>query len=374
MTEKYIGLMSGTSMDGVDAVLVEIDSTQTHLVASISFPMGESLKHSLLDVCLGQPTNLQTIGELDHRLGHLFADAVNTLITKANVQPEDIKAIGSHGQTVFHSPDCEYAFTMQLGDANIISAKTGICTVADFRRKDMAFGGQGAPLVPAFHQQLFSCSETSRVILNIGGIANITVLQPNQHVIGYDTGPGNMLMDAWISFHQQKSYDNNAEWALTGSVNHALLEQLLAEPYLALSAPKSTGRELFNLPWLQQHLAILAQEKGITLTPQDVQATLVEFTAMTIANDVRTFTCNNVPNELLICGGGVHNPLLINRLQTALPQWQILSTSERGVDSDNMEAMAFAWLAYRTLHQLPGNLPDVTGASNAIALGAIYPA
>ncbi|MGF1689737.1 anhydro-N-acetylmuramic acid kinase [Photobacterium kagoshimensis] len=374
MTEKYIGLMSGTSMDGVDAVIVEIDSTKTHLIESISFPIGENLKRSLLEVCLGQPTNLQTIGELDHRLGHLFADAVNALLAKAQIQPEEVCAIGSHGQTVFHAPECEYAFTMQLGDANIISAKTGICTVADFRRKDMAFGGQGAPLVPAFHQQLFSSPDTSRVILNIGGISNITVLQPDQHVVGYDTGPGNMLMDAWIAQHHDQAFDKDAAWALTGAINTKLLTRLLTEPFLALSAPKSTGRELFNLPWLQKHLDDLLTEEQRLISPQDVQATLVEFTAQTIANDVRTFTHPTLPNELLVCGGGVHNPLLITRLQAALPQWQILSTSERGVDSDNLEAMAFAWLAYRTLHHLPGNLPDVTGATHAITLGAIYPA
>ncbi|MEZ8741591.1 anhydro-N-acetylmuramic acid kinase [Photobacterium swingsii] len=374
MTEKYIGLMSGTSMDGVDAVLVEIDSTHTRLVESISFPMGENLKRSLLEVCLGQPTNLQTIGELDHRLGHLFADAVIALLAKAKIPSDTVKAIGSHGQTVFHAPECEYAFTMQLGDANIISAKTGICTIADFRRKDMAFGGQGAPLVPAFHQQLFNNSKISRVILNIGGISNITVLRPDQHVIGYDTGPGNMLMDAWIAQHHDQAFDKDAQWALTGTINAKLLARLLTEPFLTLSAPKSTGRELFNLPWLQKHLNDLTAEEQLLISPQDVQATLVEFTAQTIANDVRTYTHPTLPNELLVCGGGVHNPLLIARLQSALPQWQILRTTERGVDSDNMEAMAFAWLAYRTMHQLPGNLPDVTGASNAVALGAIYPA
>ncbi|OAN17750.1 anhydro-N-acetylmuramic acid kinase [Photobacterium jeanii] len=368
MAEKYIGLMSGTSMDGVDAVLVEIDDNKTHIIDAISFPMGDNLKQALLDICLGQATNLQAIGELDHRLGHLFADAVDALLSKANVPAHQIKAIGSHGQTVFHAPEAHYPFTMQLGDANIISAKTGICTVADFRRKDMAFGGQGAPLVPAFHQQLFSDSNITRVILNIGGIANITLLKPDYKVIGYDTGPGNMLSDAWISRYLNSPYDKDAAWAQTGSVNKGLLEAMLSDSYFTQPAPKSTGRELFNLPWLDKHL-----ESQPNIKPQDTQATLIELSAITIAAEVATFT-SSTTNELLVCGGGVHNPLLMRRLAELLPEWQVMSTNERGIDSDNMEAMAFAWLAYRTLHHLPGNLPEVTGASHAIPLGAIYPA
>ncbi|MCG3865508.1 MULTISPECIES: anhydro-N-acetylmuramic acid kinase [unclassified Photobacterium] len=369
--EKYIGLMSGTSMDGVDAVLVEIDDTKITLLGSYDHPMPSDLKQALLDVCIGQATNLLAIGELDHRLGCLFADAVNGLLEKTATSAESIKAVASHGQTVFHAPDSPYPFTMQLGDANIIAAKTGITTVADFRRKDMAFGGQGAPLVPAFHQQLFSDKNINRVILNIGGISNITVLTPNKPVIGFDTGAGNMLMDAWINLHLQQSYDKNAQWALSGTVNVELLANLLSEPYLSLCAPKSTGRELFNLPWLEQHLA------GLTIKPEDVQATLAEYTAVTIANDVRQTaqdTPDNMPNELLVCGGGAHNPLIMRRLTQLLTDWTVTITNERGVDSDNMEAMAFAWLGYRTLHGLSGNLPEVTGASRLTTLGAIYPA
>lgn len=211
-SKRYIGIMSGTSMDGVDTVLVDIDGSNIQLLCEHAFPMSEDLKQSLLDVCLGQPTSLQIIGELDHRLGHLFADAVIALLDKANVDPSTVAAIGSHGQTVFHSPEAEYAFTMQLGDANIISAKTGITTIADFRRKDMAYGGQGAPLVPAFHQQLFGQPDLTRVILNIGGISNITVLSPDKPVTGFDTGPGNMLMDAWINKHKGQRYDNEGTW------------------------------------------------------------------------------------------------------------------------------------------------------------------
>lgn len=373
--EKYIGLMSGTSMDGVDAVLVEINNNNIQLLGSHPFAMGNNLKQSLLDICLGQPTNLQTLGELDHRLGHLFADAVLALLKKTNTQAADVTAIGSHGQTVFHSPHTEYAFTMQIGDANIIAAKTGITTIADFRRKDMAFGGQGAPLVPAFHQQLFSSTQCTRVILNIGGIANITVLEPNKAVTGFDTGPGNMLMDAWINLHQQKNYDEDGNWARSGSISTPLLTLLLSEPYLEQPAPKSTGRELFNLTWLQQYLADPAIEK-LQLSACDIQATLTEYTAQTIANEVKktglTTTVN--PNELLVCGGGAHNSILMQRLTELLPNWCVMTTADRGVDIDNMEAMAFAWLAYRTMHHQSGNLPEVTGARRLAQLGAIYPA
>lgn len=371
--ERYIGIMSGTSMDGVDTVLVEIEENSIRLMGENSFPMGEDLKQALLDICLGQSTNLQAVGELDHRLGHLFADAVLALLEKTSISPNSVTAIGSHGQTVFHSPETQYAFTMQLGDANIIAAKTHITTIADFRRKDIALGGQGAPLVPAFHQQLFSSLDTTRVILNIGGIANITVLTPNQPVTGYDTGPGNMLMDAWIHQHNGSQYDANAKWAKTGTVNKILLERLLDEPYFKQSAPKSTGRELFNLPWLKQKLS------GLEIPAEDVQATLAEFTAVTITNDIITYQHNekselSTKQELLVCGGGAHNPLLMARLAARLPEWQVMTTTERGVDSDNMEAMAFAWLAYRTHNNMPGNLPEVTGASGLTSLGAIYPA
>lgn len=363
-SELYIGIMSGTSMDGVDTVLVEITNNSIKLLCEHSFPMGENLKQELLNICLGQSTNLMAVGELDHRLGHLFADAVLALLDKANVEPASVTAIGSHGQTVFHSPDTQFAFTMQLGDANIISAKTGITTVADFRRKDMAYGGQGAPLVPAFHQQLFSSPGLTRIILNIGGIANITVLNPDKSVNGYDTGPGNMLMDAWINKHQGQRYDDNGTWALSGKVNKALLATLLGDPYFSLQAPKSTGRELFNLPWLENHLA------DYKLPPEDVQRTLAEFTALTIANEVK----HENTGELLVCGGGAHNPLLMKRLAELLPGWKVMTTAAQGVDIDNMEAMAFAWLAYRAMHKLPGNLPEVTGARQLTCLGAIYPA
>ncbi|OEF23614.1 anhydro-N-acetylmuramic acid kinase [Vibrio rumoiensis] len=363
--EKYIGIMSGTSLDGVDTALVETDGKTIRLLAHDFFTMPEDLKKDVLDVCIGQDTNLIKIGEIDHRLGHVFADAVNQLLSTSNTPVTDITAVGSHGQTVFHAPDSPYPFTMQLGDANIIAAKTNITTIADFRRKDMALGGQGAPLVPAFHQALFDHLDNNIVILNIGGIANLSIVD-GDNTSGYDTGPGNMLMDSWVHKHFQQSYDKDAQLARTGKVDKALLDKMLEEAYFKHPAPKSTGRELFNLPWLE---AIL---KDFTTSIADVQATLAELTALTIATEVRQFSKEGSINELLACGGGAQNPLLMERLAQLLPEWQVADTLKYGVDADYMEAMAFAWLAHQTMHRKPGNLPAATGASRLAVLGAIY--
>ncbi|HHF3169041.1 TPA: anhydro-N-acetylmuramic acid kinase [Vibrio diabolicus] len=363
--ELYIGVMSGTSMDGVDTALVEISDEHVRLVAHDDYPMPTALKEMLLSVCTGQATNLKAIGELDHQLGHLFADAVLQLLNKSGYVAEQIRAIGNHGQTVFHQPTGELPFTTQLGDANIIAVKTGIDTVADFRRKDMALGGQGAPLVPAFHKSIFAMQDSTTVVLNIGGIANISVLHPEQPVIGYDTGPGNMLMDAWCALHTGQSFDKDAQFALKGTVNATLLTQLLKEAYLAMPAPKSTGRELFNIDWLHQQLA------HYNLPTEDVQRTLCEYSAITIANEVDKFSHGSTP-QLLVCGGGARNPLLMQRLTKLLPQWHVATTAEKGVDGDYMEAMAFAWLAQRYIHSLPSNLPEVTGANRLVSLGVLY--
>ncbi|HCG6028302.1 TPA: anhydro-N-acetylmuramic acid kinase [Vibrio parahaemolyticus] len=363
--ELYIGVMSGTSMDGVDTALVEITDNHVRLIAHDDYPMPAAMKEMLLSVCTGQATNLKAIGELDHQLGHLFADAVVQLLNKSGYVAEQIRAIGNHGQTVFHQPTGNLPFTTQLGDANIVAVKTGIDTVADFRRKDMALGGQGAPLVPAFHKSIFAMQDSTTVVLNIGGIANISVLHPQQPVHGYDTGPGNMLMDAWCERHTGHGFDKDAQLALRGSVNEALLAHLLKEPYLAMSAPKSTGRELFNMDWLHHQLA------NYDVSVEDVQRTLCEYTAITIAHDVTKFTYGETP-QLLVCGGGARNPLLMQRLAELLPQWHVTTTTDKGVDGDYMEAMAFAWLAQRHIHGLPSNLPEVTGASRLASLGVLY--
>ncbi len=364
--ELYIGVMSGTSMDGVDTALVSIEDDSITLLAHDEFPMPDDLKARLLEVCIGQKTDLIAIGELDHQLGHLFADAVLQLLNKSDTPASSVTAIGSHGQTVFHQPTGDSPFTMQLGDANIIAAKTQIQTVADFRRKDMALGGQGAPLVPAFHHTIFHPKDSSVVVLNIGGISNISVLRPNQPTFGYDTGPGNMLMDAWVDKHIGEKFDRDARFALKGQLNQALLEQLLNEPYLSQMPPKSTGRELFNLPWLEQQLTEFKD-----LAAEDVQRTLCEYTALTIANEVETYRLGSQA-ALYVCGGGTRNPLLMKRLSGLLTSWEVESTTSKGVDADYMEAMAFAWLAQRHVHQLPSNLPEVTGASRAASLGVLY--
>lgn len=364
--ELYIGVMSGTSMDGVDTALVSIEDTGIILLAHDEFPMPDDIKARLLEVCIGQKTDLIAIGELDHQLGHLFADAVLQLLDKSGTPASSVTAIGNHGQTVFHQPTGDSPFTMQLGDANIIAAKTQIQTVADFRRKDMALGGQGAPLVPAFHHTIFHPRDSSVVVLNIGGISNISVLRPNQPTLGYDTGPGNMLMDAWVDKHTGEKFDRDALFALKGQLNQALLEQLLNESYLSKMPPKSTGRELFNLPWLEQQLTEFKD-----LAAEDVQCTLCEYTALTIANEVETYRLGNQP-ALYVCGGGTRNPLLMKRLSELLPGWEVESTTSKGVDADYMEAMAFAWLAQRHVHQLPSNLPEVTGASRPASLGVLY--
>ncbi len=364
--ELYIGVMSGTSMDGVDTALVSIEDTRITLLAHDEFPMPDDIKARLLEVCIGQKTDLIAIGELDHQLGHLFADAVLQLLDKSGTPASSVTAIGNHGQTVFHQPTGDSPFTMQLGDANIIAAKTQIQTVADFRRKDMALGGQGAPLVPAFHHTIFHPQDSSVVVLNIGGISNISVLRPNHPTLGYDTGPGNMLMDAWVDKHIGDKFDRDALFALTGQLNQALLEQLLSESYLSQLPPKSTGRELFNLPWLEQQLTEFKD-----LATEDIQRTLCEYTALTIANEVEAYRLGNQP-VLYVCGGGTRNPLLMKRLSELLPSWEVDSTTSKGVDADYMEAMAFAWLAQRHVHQLPSNLPEVTGASRPASLGVLY--
>ena len=365
-SELYIGLMSGTSLDAIDAVVVSIDERNTRLVSNYQHPFPDDLRKQVLAICTGQNTTLPVIGLIDHKLGKLFASAVIKLLEHAHLLPEEIMAVGSHGQTVFHQPDGEFPFTMQLGDANLIAALTGIDTVADFRRIDMALGGQGAPLVPAFHQYLFEQRDSTTVVLNIGGIANISVIPANGTATGFDTGPGNLLMDIWCEKQTGQKYDQGAQWAMQGQLNESFLNQLMSDSYLALSPPKSTGRERYNIEWLEQQITS-------SITPEDVQRTLCEFTARSIAHQVRLFKQGH-KCELLVCGGGANNPLLMQLLQLHLQDWLILPTSDRGVPGDFMEAMAFAWLARQRVYKLPGNLPEVTGAKHKTSLGALYPA
>ena len=369
MPEYYLGLMSGTSIDGIDAVLVDLSGDVPVLLTARSCSWPAQLHQRILEtVAAPQSMSLQDTGALDAELGEQFADAALQLIAKAGLETSQITAIGSHGQTLFHAPEGQPAFSMQAGDANRIAEKTGITTVADFRRREIAAGGQGAPLVPAFHQAVFHDPATSRAVLNIGGMANLTLLPADGKTItGFDTGPGNVLLDAWYRKHRQGDYDASGAWASGGDLNQPLLEQLLDHPYFSQPPPKSTGREQFCLQWLEQ----LLQSGHHALPDADVQRTLTEFTAQSIASSLEQF--GQPVKQVLVCGGGVHNELLMQRLQALLPEQRVETTEKYGLHPDWVEAVAFAWLAKQTLEGKPGNLPAVTGANRPVILGAIYP-
>lgn len=357
MSELYIGLMSGTSADGINAVAVNFIQKKPKLVGSLYHEYPLEFRRKILALYHPGADEITRLAELDVKIAHEFANVTNQLLKQFSLPSSSIRAIGSHGQTIRHHP--EKNFTLQIGDPNIISAKTGIITIADFRRRDLAWGGQGAPLVPAFHQAIFS-AHTNRAIVNIGGIANITILKPNEPVLGFDTGPGNSLLDYWIEKQLNRRYDHHGEWAATGSCNFDLLESFLKDDYFKLPAPKSTGRHYFNEHWLSKHF--LAKIK-----PADIQATLVELTAKSI---IRALPFKQ--GEVLICGGGAHNQYLMTRLKQLGDTLTIDSTEKFGVHPDWVEAMAFAWLAKQTMENKPGNIPEVTGASQATVLGGIY--
>lgn len=366
MNELYIGLMSGTSADGIDAALVDFSDQQPRLIASHYEPYTHTLRQRILALYETGENEIARMGELDVMLGETFAQAANTLLRRQHLHPDKIKAIGSHGHTIRHHPHPPYRFSIQIGDPNIIAAHTGITTIADFRRKDLAVHGQGAPLVPAFHQKIFPADNLHRVIVNIGGIANITLLSPQSPTLAFDTGPGNALMDAWISTHQNTNYDANGSWAEQGCVQRELLTILLKDTYFQTPPPKSTGREYFNVNWLQQKIQLLTAP----ITPVDVQATLAELTACSILAAIQPYFARG---EILICGGGIHNSHLMKRLSAlACDNFIIDSTRKYGIDPDWMEAMAFAWLARQTLLGQTGNLTTVTGAKLAAVLGGIY--
>lgn len=364
----HIGLMSGTSTDAVDAALVDLTADRVELVSCHSEAIPDSIASALRAVIDNPLVDLAEFWQLDVRVGELFAEAAVNLLDKAGVDASRVRAIGSHGQTVYHAPGARYPSTVQIGDPNIIAERTGITTVADLRRRDLAAGGQGAPLAPAFHAALFRTREHDRVVMNIGGIANLTLLPSDMAlpVIGFDTGPGNTLMDVWANRVRGVAMDVDGAWARSGQCHQRLLELLLTDPYFALPPPKSTGRELFNLRWLDGFIAQL----GETPAPENVQRTLCELTAVSVADAI----ANNAPEtrEVLVCGGGVHNPLTMQRLAESLRSIDVRSTESIGFDPDWVEAAAFAWLAARTMEGLSGNLPSVTGASHPVILGAIY--
>jgi len=372
----YIGVMSGTSMDAVDAALVSIDNNIIETLAHHSNEIPSNLKQQLSKLCSPGENEIERCGHLDIIVAELVAKTVNSLLKKENLQAQDISAIGSHGQTVRHQPNIPKPFSLQIGNPSIIAHKTSITTIADFRMADIAAGGQGAPLVPAFHQAAFQSENDFRAIINIGGIANITLLPPekevqpgqafkNSHTVkGYDIGPGNTLMDQWILHHKDKPFDTNGNWARTGKIIHPLLNKFLADLFIQKSPPKSSGREYFNLSWLKHHIEDSQEAK-------DIQRTLIEFSATTIANTIKLET-NDQPCDVFLCGGGVRNTFLQERINLLLPNYNISTTCKLGIDAQLVEATAFAWLAKQTLNQLPGNIKTVTGASHQKILGGIY--
>ena len=367
----FIGLMSGTSVDGVDCALVDINADHVELLQTLQIDIPTALREQVATLSHSGPGEIEQLGVLDRKLGTLFAQASLSLLESAGRTPDEITAIGSHGQTIRHRPPSgghshEQSFTLQIGDPNSIAELTGITTIADFRRRDMAAGGEGAPLAPAFHAGAFAKSNVNRAIVNIGGIANVSLLQGEKLVAGFDTGPGNTLMDHWIERQLHRPYDEDGLWAASGEVDSVLLDKLLTHPYLALTGPRSTGKEAFNLPWLFDLLSGLAE-----IPPQNTQATLVEFTALTIANSIKQFDL--AVSETYICGGGAHNPYLLERLSAFLPGITVGKTDELGIAPDWVEAATFAWLGWRTLERLSGNAPVVTGAQGERILGAIYP-
>ncbi len=417
----YIGIMSGTSLDGMDAVICQFtdgsinndarpdatSSTPMQLLATYSQDFPPRLREVLLALCQPNGVNdltpqddepnseLDWFGWASRAYGEFASEVVNSLLQQADIDSEAVFAIGCHGQTVRHRP--HMGFTLQLVDANIIAERTGISVVSDFRRRDIAVGGQGAPLVPAFHQALFANSDSTRVLLNLGGIANITVLpatninesdsqqngnqQNNNQVVGYDTGPANLLLDAWTVLHTDKYYDAGGAWAQTGQVIESLLNQLLAHPFFIKEYPKTTGREDFNLAWLQSELQKFDQVAANTrYSSADVQATLTELTAITASVQIRQFTkeadsavnsVNTLKSEVYVCGGGALNDYLMSRLQAHLPHCTVNTTTSLGLDPTWVEAVAFAWLARQTLMGEIGNLPAVTGANKGVVLGQV---
>jgi anhydro-N-acetylmuramic acid kinase len=361
----YIGLMSGTSLDGVDAALADFSGPAPKTLATHFAPFDADLRAELLALQSPVDGELERAALAANQLVRAYAQAVRAVLQTAARRPMEIRALGAHGQTIRHRP--ELGYTTQLNNPALLAELTGIAVAADFRSRDVAAGGQGAPLVPAFHQAVFGAAGQTRVIVNIGGIGNITLLRADGGVLGFDTGPGNVLMDLWIGQQQGKTHDDAGRWAASGKVLPDLLARLLAEPYLALPPPKSTGRDLFNPQWLVRQLAGFD-----AAAPVDVQATLCEYTAATIVEAIRR-QVNDGPLDVFVCGGGTHNACLQARLTALAPQWRWQSTSALGVEPDWVEALAFAWLAHRLIEGRPGNLASVTGAAGPRILGALHP-
>ena len=372
-SRRYLGLISGTSVDTIDAVLASFGpaAEPVRLLGAHDHPIPRRLRRSLLEVAASGRVTLARIVDLDVEVGHLFADAALAALDKAGLAARDLTAIGSHGQTVRHEPQGRWPSTTQIGDPNVIAQRTGITTVADFRRRDVAAGGQGAPLAPAFHHAVMSHPSRPRVIVNLGGIANVSVLDsldpPAANPLGFDCGPANGLLDAWARRHLGAPFDRDGGWAAGGNVNGPLLARMLADPYFSRPPPKSTGRGYFDEAWIEEQLRAV----GDAPAPADVQRTLCELCAATVEQSVGVY--GRGAKEVYLCGGGVHNRLLFERLAARLTPRAVAGTGALGISPDYVEAAAFAWLAMRTLEGRPGNLPSVTGAGEAVVLGGIYP-
>ncbi|MBF8757958.1 anhydro-N-acetylmuramic acid kinase [Pseudomonas guariconensis] len=360
----YLGVMSGTSLDGLDIALIE-QNEQPRLLATHYTPMPSDLRQELLALCASGPDEIARAALAENRWASLAAEGVRQLLANQGLDASAIRAIGSHGQTIRHEP--ARGFTVQIGNPALLAELTGVCVVGDFRRRDVAAGGQGAPLVPAFHEALFGHVGQRVAILNVGGFSNLSLIEQDKPVRGFDCGPGNVLLDAWIERKRGQTYDANGAWAASGHVIDTLLTKLLADPFFAGSGPKSTGREVFNLPWLDAHLAQLPAYRD-----EDVQATLLELTARSIIDSL--LGAQPGTEALLVCGGGARNGALMSRLAALLPSAQVSSTAAHGVEPDWVEGMAFAWLAHCCLEHIPANRPSVTAARGLRVLGAIYPA
>lgn len=362
----FIGVMSGTSFDGIDVAIVDFQADRFEVIATHFMPYPAALRQQLILLSRQCQASFAELGALDVTLGEYYAKACLSVLDKASVKPKEVCAIGCHGQTLYHSPTGPNPFSWQLGDANVLYARTGITTIVDFRGMDVAVGGEGAPLAPGFHAEYFSSSDESRAIVNIGGIANVTLLSTQMPVIGFDTGPGNVLMDLWASTHFQVNYDKNGRIASQHPYDPGLLAQMLADPYFQLSPPKSTGREAFNLAWIEKQLRRI----DTSIPPGRVLSTLCELTAVSISMGIHQHHFR--PKGIYLCGGGAHNATLVSRLQHLTKHAVVTNTSALGLDPDWVEAVTFAWLAQCTLAKKAGNIRGVTGATRDMVLGAVY--
>jgi anhydro-N-acetylmuramic acid kinase len=365
-SELYVGLMTGTSLDAVDAALVSFSGESCTLSHTLEHPLPVTLRDGLLKLIdVPQHVSLDELGSIDRKLGLLYADAVKQLLSSAGIEADSVQAIGCHGQTIRHQPNAEPAFTLQIGDAATLATATGIQTVADFRSADIALGGQGAPLAPLFHQWWLRSIGQTGAVVNIGGIANISVIANNQPLIGFDTGPGNTLLDLWCQASTGESFDRNGDWAAQGHVIPELLNTMLQDDYLQLQPPKSTGREYFNRAWLNTRIA----DSGVAADARNIQATLSEFTAVSIANAAAAYAPHA---DIWLCGGGTANADLVRRIQSHRPESSISPTDQMGIPAAWIEAAAFAWLARARMNNQPTDTPSVTGASRATVLGAVH--